>query len=100
MTEDEIISDFPELTKDDIHACLSFAADRKKKLSAPVKLVFDQNPSFKLSPILDFIFPGSKYAKDFGLTGNDDDTICPLALERSFVIVPKDSNFLHQSLLR
>ena len=36
MTGDEIICDFPELTKDDIHACLSFAADREKKLSAPV----------------------------------------------------------------
>ncbi|MDT3777169.1 DUF433 domain-containing protein [Nitrospira sp. MA-1] len=36
MTEDEIISDFPELTKDDIHACLSFAADREKKRSAPL----------------------------------------------------------------
>jgi len=36
MTEDEIISDFPELTKDDIHACLSFAADREKKLSGAV----------------------------------------------------------------
>jgi uncharacterized protein (DUF433 family) len=36
MTEDEIIRDFPELTKDDIHACLSFAADREKKLSAAV----------------------------------------------------------------
>ncbi len=33
MTEDEIVSDFPELTKDDIHACRSFTADRKKKLS-------------------------------------------------------------------
>ena len=33
MTEDEIISDFPELTKDDIHVCLSFAADREKELS-------------------------------------------------------------------
>ena len=33
MTEDEIISDFPELTKEDIHVCLAFAADREKKLS-------------------------------------------------------------------
>jgi len=32
MTEDEISSDFPELTKHDIHACLSFAANREKKL--------------------------------------------------------------------
>ncbi|MEI6084019.1 MAG: DUF433 domain-containing protein [Verrucomicrobiota bacterium] len=32
MTEDEILADFPELTRDDIHACLAFAADREKKL--------------------------------------------------------------------
>jgi uncharacterized protein (DUF433 family) len=29
MTEDEVLSDFPELTRDDILACLSFAADRE-----------------------------------------------------------------------
>ena len=28
MSEDTIISDFPELTKDDIRAALSYAADR------------------------------------------------------------------------
>ncbi|HEX5411867.1 MAG TPA: DUF433 domain-containing protein [Terriglobia bacterium] len=27
MTEEEILSDFPELTSDDIKACLAFAAD-------------------------------------------------------------------------
>jgi len=32
MTEAEILKDFPELTPDDIHACLAFAADREKKL--------------------------------------------------------------------
>jgi uncharacterized protein (DUF433 family) len=32
MTEAEILRDFPELTTDDIHACLAFAADREKKL--------------------------------------------------------------------
>lgn len=29
MTEDQVLSDFPELTRDDILACLSFAADRE-----------------------------------------------------------------------
>lgn len=29
MTEDEVLSDFPELTHEDILACLSFAADRE-----------------------------------------------------------------------
>ena len=33
MTEAEILRDFPELTPDDIHACLAFAADREKKLA-------------------------------------------------------------------
>lgn len=32
MTEDEILRDFSELTRDDIKACLAFAADRERKL--------------------------------------------------------------------
>jgi uncharacterized protein (DUF433 family) len=32
MTEGEILADFPELTRDDIRACLAFAADRERKL--------------------------------------------------------------------
>jgi uncharacterized protein (DUF433 family) len=32
MTNDEIIHDFPELTIDDIRACLAYAADREHKL--------------------------------------------------------------------
>ena len=34
MTETEILTDFPELTGDDIRACLLFAADRERKLVA------------------------------------------------------------------
>lgn len=33
MTEAEILHDFPELTSDDIKACLAFAADRERKLT-------------------------------------------------------------------
>lgn len=32
MSEDEILSDFPDLTREDIRACLAFAADRERKL--------------------------------------------------------------------
>jgi len=32
MTEDEILADFSELTREDIKACLAFAADRERKL--------------------------------------------------------------------
>lgn len=32
MSEDQILKDFPDLTRDDLHACLAFAADRERKL--------------------------------------------------------------------
>ncbi|MBL8205162.1 MAG: DUF433 domain-containing protein [Blastocatellia bacterium] len=32
MTEEEILEDFSELTRDDIKACLAFAAEREKTL--------------------------------------------------------------------
>ena len=32
MSEDEILQDFPDLTRDDIRACLAFAADRERRL--------------------------------------------------------------------
>ena len=32
MSEDEILQDFPDLTREDIRACLAFAADRERKL--------------------------------------------------------------------
>ena len=32
MSEDEILRDFPDLTRDDLRACLAFAADRERKL--------------------------------------------------------------------
>jgi uncharacterized protein (DUF433 family) len=32
MTEDETLRDFPELTREDIRACLAFAAERERTL--------------------------------------------------------------------
>lgn len=32
MSEDQILADFPELELSDIRACLSFAADRERRL--------------------------------------------------------------------
>jgi uncharacterized protein (DUF433 family) len=34
MTEDQILSDFPYLTKEDILACLKFAANRERAMVA------------------------------------------------------------------
>jgi uncharacterized protein (DUF433 family) len=33
MTEDDILRDFPELTREDIRACLAFAAERERRLA-------------------------------------------------------------------
>jgi len=35
MTEDEILADFSELKREDVKACLAFAADRERKLFPP-----------------------------------------------------------------
>ena len=36
MSEQEILDDFPDLTQEDIRACLSFAADRERKLVSAI----------------------------------------------------------------
>ena len=33
MTTEQVLADFPELTVEDIRACLAFAADRERRLS-------------------------------------------------------------------
>jgi hypothetical protein len=32
MTEDQILQDFPDPTREDIRACLAFTADRERKI--------------------------------------------------------------------
>ncbi len=34
MSEAEILADFPDLTREDIRACLAFAADRERRLAS------------------------------------------------------------------
>jgi uncharacterized protein (DUF433 family) len=36
MTADQIVADFPELSTEDIRACLAFAADRERRLAVIV----------------------------------------------------------------
>lgn len=37
MTQEEIFAEYPYITREDILACLAFAADRERRLSAPVE---------------------------------------------------------------
>jgi uncharacterized protein (DUF433 family) len=32
MSDDEVLRDFPDLTREDIRACFAFAADRERRL--------------------------------------------------------------------
>jgi uncharacterized protein (DUF433 family) len=32
MSEDDLLADFPQLTRDDIRACLAFAAERERRI--------------------------------------------------------------------
>lgn len=34
MTQEDLLKEFPDLTSEDIRACLAFAADRERKLAA------------------------------------------------------------------
>jgi uncharacterized protein (DUF433 family) len=36
MSEQELIDDFPDLTQEDIRACLAFAANRERKLISAI----------------------------------------------------------------
>lgn len=37
MTEDEILTDFPSLSREDIRACLEFAAARERRLASALQ---------------------------------------------------------------
>ena len=37
MSEDDVLHDFPDLTREDIRACLAFAAARERRLVAVAK---------------------------------------------------------------
>ncbi len=37
MTYEEVLNDFPDLTIEDIRACLAFAADRERRLAISIR---------------------------------------------------------------
>ena len=50
MTEAQILEDFPDLTREDLKACIAFAADRERRLltvPSRMKLLCDENRSHK-----------------------------------------------------
>jgi predicted nuclease of predicted toxin-antitoxin system len=64
-----------------------------------MKLLFDQNLSFKLCHQLDDLFPGSRHVRLVGLETADDLTIWEFARVEGFVLVSLDADFAELAAL-
>lgn len=64
-----------------------------------MKLLFDENLSFRLVAALADIYPESKHAREVGLLGADDLRVWNYAAEHGFLLVSKDTDFYERSLV-
>lgn len=64
-----------------------------------MKLLFDQNLSWRLPEHLAELYPGSRHIREFGLKESEDLDIWEHAKANDFVIVTKDKDFQQRSLL-
>lgn len=59
-----------------------------------MKLLFDQNLSYKLAQRLADVFPGSVHVRNIGLESATDSEIAAYAVAHDLTIVSKDADFL------
>lgn len=64
-----------------------------------MKLLFDENLSFRLVAMLADIFPESTHVRDAGLLGSEDRMIWEFAAQQGFILVSKDTDFYDRSVL-
>ncbi|MCP9629231.1 DUF5615 family PIN-like protein [Rhodopseudomonas palustris] len=64
-----------------------------------MKLLFDQNLSFKLCQDLADLFPDASHVRLLGLMEADDRTIWDWARSHGFTIVTRDADFAEMALL-
>lgn len=64
-----------------------------------MKLLLDENLSFRLARELADVYPESAHVRDVGLRGAEDRRIWEHATEHGFVIVSKDTDFYQRSLV-
>ena len=64
-----------------------------------MKLLLDQNLSFRIVQIIINLFPFSKHVKDFNLENSTDKQIWEFAKENNYIILSKDSDFHQLSFL-
>jgi predicted nuclease of predicted toxin-antitoxin system len=58
-----------------------------------MKLLFDQNLSFRLPSLIADILPAAAHVRDFGMTSADDGAVWDLARDQQFTITSKDDDF-------
>jgi predicted nuclease of predicted toxin-antitoxin system len=64
-----------------------------------MKLLFDENLPPRLVPLLADIYPASVHVRDVGLKNVPDEMVWQYAQANGLIIVSKDSDFHHRSLL-
>ena len=65
-----------------------------------MKLLLDQNISFKITNKIQDIFPGSKQVRDLGLEDSKDSILWAYAKEHGFCIVTFDGDFYDLGLVK
>jgi predicted nuclease of predicted toxin-antitoxin system len=65
-----------------------------------MKLLFDQNLSFRLCQLLSELFPGSAHVRRIGLDQADDQAIWRFAATNGFILVSLDADFAEMAALR
>ncbi len=63
-----------------------------------MRLLFDQNLSWKLVRLLADVYEGCAHVRDLGMADATDTVIWAYAAEHGFTVVTKDSDFLQRSL--
>ncbi len=64
-----------------------------------MKLLFDQNLSFKLCQIMADLFPASNHVRLLGLSEAGDRVLWDFARENGFAIVSQDADFAEMAVL-
>ena len=64
-----------------------------------MKLLFDQNLSFRLVDMLQDLFPESTHVRAVGLESADDRAVWEYAARQGLAIVSKDSDFQQRSMV-
>lgn len=64
-----------------------------------MKLLFDQNLSYRLVHALREEYPDSQHVREVGLGEADDETVWHYAAQRGFALITKDADFHQRSFL-